>query len=64
MNSKAILSGGIGLVLVIIMIILVVWLKPMREFPGWQILLPIVLIVVVGGMFALRAGGGRGTPKS
>jgi hypothetical protein len=60
MNSKAALSGGIGLVLVIAMIALVIWLNPVRHFDGWWLLLPVVLIAAVGGMIAMRGRGGAG----
>ncbi|HKP52928.1 MAG TPA: hypothetical protein VJ183_09775 [Chloroflexia bacterium] len=60
MNSKAALSGGIGLVLVIAMIVLVVWLQPVRHFDGWWLLLPVVLIVAGIGALAMRGGAGRG----
>lgn len=60
MNSKAALSGGIGLVLVIAMIVLVVWLQPVRHFDGWWLLLPVVLVAAVWGMIAMRGRGGAG----
>ena len=44
MNSKAMISGIIGLVLVIIMIGLVVVLQPQRHFDAWWILFPIALV--------------------
>ena len=60
MNNKAIISGGIGLVLVIAMIVLVVWLQPVRHFDGWWILLPIVLVATVGSMLVMKGRGGTG----
>ncbi len=63
MSPKAMRSGGIGLVLMIIMIGLVIWLRPMREFPGGWFLLPVVLVVVVVSAVALSRGGGTGRGK-
>lgn len=63
MSSKAMFSAVIGLVLVVIMIGLVIWLRPIRDFPGWWFLLPIVLIVAVGASLVLSRGGGAGRGK-
>ena len=60
MKPNIALAGGIGLALVIAMIVLVVWLQPARSFPGWEFLLPVVLVVAVGAMLAMRSRGGKG----
>lgn len=63
MNNKALISGGIGLVLVIAMIALVVWLQPQRHFEGWWILLIVVLIATVGSALMMRGRGGTGSGR-
>lgn len=57
MNSKAMVSGVIGLVLVIVMIGLVIWLNPVRHFEGWWILFPIVLLAAGLSAFAMMRRG-------
>ena len=57
MNSKAAISGVIGLVLVIAMIALVIWINPVRHFEGSWLLFPVVLVVAGISAFAMRGRG-------
>lgn len=63
MSTQAIISAAIGLILIIVMIFLVARYAPRRRFPGWRIMLVVVLLAVVGTMIALIFSGSTGVSK-
>jgi hypothetical protein len=63
MTTPVIISGAVGLVLMVAAIALMIRFSPRAHFPGWRIIVVVVLLVAVGVAVALSlqssTNGGR-----
>ncbi|HKP52927.1 MAG TPA: hypothetical protein VJ183_09770 [Chloroflexia bacterium] len=59
MTTPVIISGAIGLILMIAAIALMIRFSPRAHFPGWRIILVVVFLVAVGVAVALSLAGGN-----
>ena len=63
MTTPVIISGAVGLVLMVAAIALMIRFSPRAHFPGWRIILVVVLLVAVGVAIALSFAGGNSGGK-
>ncbi len=59
MSTPVIISGAIGLVLMVAAIALMIRFSPRAHFPSWRIILVVVLLVAVGVAIALSFASGN-----